>query len=53
MLLANNLPDIGNIFLGGHEIGEVANTQLIETTRDNGVFATLDSHYIIRIVGTA
>ena len=51
MLLTNNLADIGNIFLGGHEIDEITYTQLVEATRYNGVFTTLNCYNVVGIVG--
>ena len=53
MLLAHNLPDIGDILCRGHEVGQVAHAQLVETAGNDGLVAPLDGHHMIGVVGSA
>ena len=53
MLLTYDFADVGDIFLGSHEIGEVIDMELVQTTGDDGVVVTLDSHDVIGVVWTA
>ena len=53
MFLTYNLADVGNVVAGGHEVGEVVEFQLIVTTRDDGIAASLDGYHVVRVVGTA
>ena len=50
MLLADNLTDIGDILLGGHDIDEVVDVQLIHTARDDGVTTTFNRNDMIGVV---
>ena len=53
MLLAYNLADVGYVLLGGHEVGQVACPQLVETAWYDGVLAALDGHHVVGVVGAA
>ena len=53
VFLAYEFPDVWDILLGGHEISEVVDAQLVETTWDQGVAATLDGYDMIGIVRSA
>ena len=53
MFLSHNLADVRDIVASGHEVGEVVELQLVVTTRDDGLAATLDGYYMVRVVGTA
>ena len=53
MLLSHNLSDIGDILLGGHEVGQVVDVQLVHTARYQRVASSFDRYDMIGVVGTA
>ena len=52
-LLAYYLSDVGDIVLGGHEVGEVVEFQLVVATRDDGLLSAFHRDDMEGVVGTA
>ena len=53
MFLADDLADVGDILLRGHEVGQVIAFQFIVTTWDDRLALAFDGHHMVRIIGTA
>ena len=53
MLLAHYLPDVRDVVLGGHEVGEVVELKHIVASGDDGVDAPFDGHHVVGLVGAA